>query len=83
MATKINSKIVALTVSCLTVINKELNSLIEEFGAIEVLNPADSYLFGVIRAVQASFNYLSSFAIDLDRQANKRELKVDKSKQDE
>jgi hypothetical protein len=68
---KVNNKIVASTVDALTFIDNKFIELIGEFGPVELLKPADSYLLGSIRTAQASCNYLSGIANDLDKQVNK------------
>ncbi|MGI4815969.1 MAG: hypothetical protein ACRYGG_21905 [Janthinobacterium lividum] len=64
---KTANKVVTSTVETMAGITFKLNELVAEFGSIEILKPADSYLLGAVKTVQASCNYLSDFANDLDR----------------
>ena len=74
---KTQSKVITSTVETMSGISFKLNELIAEFGSVEFLKPADSYLLGAIRTVQASINYLVDFANDLEKQIKPKPKSVD------
>jgi hypothetical protein len=72
---KLNEKLLANSLEAMELIDKTFHSLIAEFGSIEMLKPADSYLLGVLRTAQSGCLYAYGFVQDVHRQSTKAVVK--------